>query len=241
MIAGLPMYDRPESAGANDRLWKLAKDALADRSIAAPSRLTRRIDQWTLWLRHDLVLAQTCALPYRTGLHGRVELVATPVHDLPCEPGFYYSEIVARADDPRSAPRRFDGASLAFNDRYSQSGWAAPHKWATSHCIGFGHVLRTGSPLASSRAVAEGRADLAAIDAQTWKMAERWDAHAAGLRVVARTAPTPALPYIAAKGSDSGLIAQALKTAIAGLCSDDRAILGLRGITRLSRERYFGD
>ncbi len=241
MIAGLPMYDRPETFGANDRLWSLTKDALADRRVPAPDRLTRGIDPWTLWHRPDLVLAQTCGLPYRTGLHGKVELVATPVQDLPCEPGFYFSEIVTRMDDPRSTPAEFDNARLAVNEQCSQSGWAAPRQWAAVNGISFGEILLTGSHSASSHAVAEGQSDLAAIDALTWKMIERWDAHAAGLRVVARTEPTPTLPYISARGSDSDLISRALDDAISELSEGDRAILGLNGITRISWERYFPD
>ncbi len=238
MIAGLPMYDRPETVGANDRLWSLARDALADHSITAPDHLSRDMEPWTLWRRHDLVLSQTCGLPYRKHLHDKVELVATPVHDLPCEPGFYFSEIVARVDDPRSTPEDFDGASLAVNDRCSQSGWAAPLEWAGRHGIGFGKTIYTGSHGASSVKVAERCADLAAIDALTWKMIMRWDAHARHLRVVAHTSPTPALPYISAMEGDGALIRRALRVAIAELREEDRGTLGLAGITRISSERY---
>ena len=86
--------------------------------------------------------------------------------------------------------------------------------------------------------MAEGHADLAAIDAVTWMMIERWDTHAATLRVLARTTPTPALPYITAMGTDSDLIYEGLGEAIAELHSDDRAILGLSGIVRVSPDRY---
>ncbi len=238
MIAGLPMYDRPDTFGANDRLWNLAREALADRGIAAPERLTRGIDTWTLWLRPDLVLAQTCGLPYRTALQGKVELVATPVLDLHCEPGFYFSEIVVRTDDVRSTPAEFAGARLAVNDRCSQSGWTAPLEWAARNGIGFGNTMLTGSHFDSSLAVAKGDADLAALDALSWKMIERWDAHAPNLRVMDRTSPTPALPYISAAGSDSDLIRQALRDAVADLRPEDRLSVGLKGITWVSAERY---
>lgn len=239
MIAGLPMYDRPETVGANDRLWGLVRDALLERSIAAPERLTRDMDVWKLWQHPNLVLAQACGLPYRTRLHGEVELVATPVHDLPCEPGCYFSQIIVRADDPRSDPKEFNGTTLAINDRCSQSGWAAPMEWARLHDIGFGNTLHTGSHDASSHAVAEGRADMAAIDAVTWRMAERWDVHVASLRVLAHTAATPALPYISAKGRDSDLVSEVLRAAVTGLGQGDRDILGLEDTIRFSWQRYF--
>ena len=39
-------------------------------------------------------------------------------------------------------------------------------------------------------------ADIVAIDANTWRLITKWDAFAEKLRVVARTKPTPAMPYI---------------------------------------------
>ena len=43
-------------------------------------------------------------------------------------------------------------------------------------------------------------------------------------------APTPALPYIAAAGADTGTIYAALEEGIAALSTADRATLHLRGI-----------
>ncbi|MCY3996398.1 MAG: PhnD/SsuA/transferrin family substrate-binding protein [Rhodobacter sp.] len=232
------MYDRTETFGANDRLWSLIGNELTGRGIAAPEALTRGGDLWTLWQSSDLVLAQTCGLPYRTRLHGRVRLVATPTHDLPCEPGYYFSEIVVRNGDVRSTPLEFDGCRIAVNDRCSQSGWAAPAEWASRNGIGFGKALFTGSHAASCRAVAQGRAELAAIDAVSWKMIKRWDRHATRLRTIARTTPTPALPYITAIDGDDDLIRQALRDAVSGLRPRDRTILGLDGVIRISPDRY---
>jgi len=238
VIAGLPLYDRPETFGANDRLWSLIREALSVRGIAAPELLTRGIDLWTLWQSSDLVLAQICGLPYRTRLHGKVRLVATPAHDLPCEPGYYFSEIVVRNDDVRSTPMEFDGCRIAINDRCSQSGWAAPMEWANRNGIRFGKALFTGSHAASCRAVARGRAEMAAVDAVSWTMIKRWDHSATRLRTIARTTPTPALPYITAIDGNDDLIRQALRDAISGLRSRDRLILGLNGVVRISPERY---
>jgi hypothetical protein len=47
--------------------------------------------------RSDLLLAQTCGLPFRRDLWGRVAYVATPAYDLPdCPAGWYRSALVAR-------------------------------------------------------------------------------------------------------------------------------------------------
>jgi hypothetical protein len=68
VIAALPMYDRPETRAATDRFWELTRDALSLRGIDAPEALTRDRDPWDIWQAPDLVLAQTCGLPYRSGL-----------------------------------------------------------------------------------------------------------------------------------------------------------------------------
>ncbi len=118
MIASLPMYDRPETAAANNRLWSLIRQALGDYGIAAPQELTRGADVGQTWMRPDLTLSQTCGLPYRTALHGHVTLVATPSYALPCDPGHYFSVMVAHRANPRAG---FDDATLAYNDGRSQS------------------------------------------------------------------------------------------------------------------------
>jgi ABC-type phosphate/phosphonate transport system substrate-binding protein len=239
MIASLPMYDRPETAGANDSFWTGIARALAARGVAAPTALDRTTGVWETWLSRDLVLSQTCGLPYRTRLHGQVALVATPVYDLPdTQPGHYYSVLVARRGDTRRRFADFHGATFAYNEAGSQSGWAAPMAEAAAAGIAFGRTQATGAHRASARAVAEGAADLAAIDALTWRMIRRWDDMAAGLKEVDTTAPTPALPWITAATRDPAPLVEALSEALADLSEDVRDTLGLTGAVRIPAADY---
>jgi ABC-type phosphate/phosphonate transport system substrate-binding protein len=239
MIASLPMYDRPETAGANDRLWSGIARALAARGIAAPATLDRTTDLWATWTSPDLLLSQTCGLPYRTRLHGQVTLVASPVCDLPgVPPGHYHSVLVARRADPRRDLADFDGATLAYNEALSQSGWAAPAAAAAATGIAYGAGVATGAHRASARAVAEGAADLAAIDGLTWRMIRRWDAIATDLKEIGTTAPTPALPWITAATRDPAPLAEAISEALADLSPEDRDALGLIGAIRIAPDRY---
>ena len=233
------MYDRPETAAANDRFWAGIRDGLRARGLAAPDRLTRGEGAyWDAWQDKTLVLSQTCGMPYRTALHGHVTLVATPDYGLPgCAPGYYTSVFVARADDPRTLSE-FRTARFAYNDGKSQSGWAAPQNHATAMGFQFLPTLATGGHRLSALAVAEGRADLAAVDALTWRMLRRYDGMVEGLREVARTAPTPGLPYISALGADTTAIQAALVEAAAALAPDDRDILSLHGIALIAADRY---
>ena len=233
MIAALPMYDREETRAATDRLWAAVARRLRAGGTDAPEALTRGADVWQVWRAPDLVLAQTCGLPYRARLKDDVALVATPDYALPgCPPGHYCSVVVAR---PRAVPER---PVLAYNEGLSQSGWAAALDWAGEQGLRFGGLLRTGAHAASIAAVAEGRADLAAIDAQTWRLARRHGAVPEGLREIARTDPVPGLPLIAAAGRDPARLAEAVRAAIAALAPPDREALALAGLVRIPPEAY---
>lgn len=241
MIASLGMYDVGPARDANDRLWGLVRDGLATRGIDAPQTLTRgETAYWPAWQSPDLVLSQTCGFPYRARLHGQVTLVGTPDHGLRgCPPGHYRSVIVARKQDPRSAFSEFAGAPMAFNEDLSQSGWAAPANHAAELGIALAPALRTGGHRLSAQAVAEARADFAALDAVTWAMMqEDGDPSVRLLKVVGETPPTPALPYIAAAGADGPAIFAALDGAISALSDDDRDILHLRGLVAVPAEAY---
>ncbi|MEL7151766.1 MAG: PhnD/SsuA/transferrin family substrate-binding protein [Pseudomonadota bacterium] len=231
MIATLPMYDRPEAAAAHDRFWALIRDHLGD----APDALTRDAYHW---VNPDLLLSQTCSLPYRTGLQEDVRIVATPVHNLPCDAGMYYSVVLVREDDPRDTLDAFAGARLAINSPVSQSGWAAIDELAHQGGIVFGSVFETGSHDASARAVADQRADLCAVDAVTWTMIERWDGFASNLRVLCQTQPTPALPYVTAIERDPRPLQEALLTAVQSLSPEDRDTLCLIDVTYIPPSFY---
>jgi ABC-type phosphate/phosphonate transport system substrate-binding protein len=194
---------------------------------------------WTDWQSPDLILSQTCGYPFRTRLHGKVTLVASPILDLPdCPAGHYYSVLVARADDPRQTPEEFGTAPLAYNDALSQSGWAAPQNWAAARGFAFTNPIRTGAHRASAVAVAEGRADIAALDALTWRLLQAHDPITRHLRVLGRTDPTPALPYITALGHDADRVRDALASAFAALPETARTTLGIKGVIHIPAEAY---
>jgi ABC-type phosphate/phosphonate transport system substrate-binding protein len=239
MIASLGMYDRAETAAANDRLWALIRDGLRAAGEAAPEALTRGAGAyWDAWQSPELVFSQTCGFPFRARLHDQVTLIGTPDYGLPdCPPGHYASVFVARADDPRPlaelAPR------FAYNEALSQSGWAAAQNHAASMGLTLPAFLETGGHRLSALAVAEGRADLAAIDPLTLELLATYEPWVAKLRKVTVTAPpTPTLPYITAKGRDADLYFRVTAQAIAALSPADKAVLHLRGLIRIPAAAY---
>ncbi|WP_170324496.1 PhnD/SsuA/transferrin family substrate-binding protein [Ruegeria arenilitoris] len=226
MIAMLGMYDMPALQPANDRFWTLIRNHLG----YGPDRLTRDADVWDIWLNPNLTFAQTCGMPYRTHLHGKVQLVGTPDYGLAgCPPGYYRSVFVARQDDPRDLSQ-LATSTFAYNEKLSQSGWAAPIVHLEGRGLRPGSTVTTGGHAQSAQAVAEGRADFAALDALTWEMLKAHTDLGADLREAGTTAPTPALPYITADRQDAPAIARAVRTAIGDLSATDRDLLHLRGL-----------
>ena len=236
-IAALPMYDRPENRAAHDALWALVRDGLRARGVAAPDALDRQVGVWEGWSHPDLVLGQICNLPYRARMTGRVRLVGAPDHGLEgAPPGHYHSVFVARADDDTD-PAAYAGRRFAYSEGLSHSGWGAPQAWAAARGFRFPATLATGAHVESARAVAEGRADLAAIDAVTWRMFERWEPFVAGLRVIGRTGVSPGLTYVTA-AADPAPHLEALAEAIDRLDAASRETLGLVGVVRLPESAY---
>ena len=240
MIAALPMYDRPETSAANDRLWALIRDGLRARGLPAPDTLRRGdAELFPQWESPDLVLSQTCGFPYRAKLHGHVSLIGTPDYGVEgCPPGYYRSVFVARANDPRDTLAAFDGASLAYNDPMSQSGWAAPQNHAASLGLSLHPGVQTGGHKLSMMAVVNGQADIAALDAVTWSLLAEWEPAAQLVKVVGMTDPTPGLPYISAANADSDALFGVIADAIAGLPDEDQRILRLRGLIRIPAAAY---
>ncbi|MEO1599386.1 MAG: PhnD/SsuA/transferrin family substrate-binding protein [Pseudomonadota bacterium] len=227
------MYDRAELRSETDTLWAAIRDALRTDGVDAPERLTRT-DPEALWKAPDLVLAQTCGLPYALRLSGQVVLVGTPAYRIEgCGPGEYRSALVVRADDPAEDLSEMAGRAVAVNAVHSQSGHSAlRHAVAPLAKDGrfLGAALLTRSHAASIVAVADGRADLAAIDAVTWALAERHDPVTARLRVLAWTEPTPGLPLIAGPDADAAATRRAVAAGIAAVPDAVRDALMLDGL-----------
>lgn len=239
MIASLPMYDWVELRSAHQALWALIRDNLRAVHHPAPENLDLDIGLWEAWKDPQLVLGQTCGMPFRTALCGTVNTVGSVdygLSDAPC--GYYYSQMVVRADAYGDFTD-YQHKTLAFNGHDSQSGWAAPQNDAEQHGFIFTHTLHTGAHRESARAVARGNADIAAIDAITWRLIRtHMPETAAQLRVLTRTTPTPGLPLITALNRDPAPITRAVTDAIDALPSLDKTTLGIVGLAAVPDSAY---
>ncbi len=245
-LAVLPMYDWLAVRSATDAWWSCLRDAMCEAGFDAPERLERSLSPMEAWRSPDLLFGQTCGLPFVTGLQDCCEIVGTPAFapaegDPPLPAGTYDSAVVVRADDPRNELASFRGATAAVNGTNSLSGSMALLELVggqMGHGRFFDTVVTAGSHAASIARVADGRADIAAIDRTTWRLARRHLPAASKLRVLTRTVPAPALPYITAKGHDVKGLANAVDAALAELGHEARSALGLAGFVHTTAADY---
>lgn len=233
------MYARPELEGAHNRLWVCLRNSLAARGVETPETLAQTADEFAVWEDPALVFSQTCGMPYRTGLHKQVQLIGTPDYGLEgCAKGYYNSAIVVRADDARLTLADFATARFAYNSDNSQSGFAAPYNHTRPSGFWFANRVQSGGHLRSAEMVAEGTADIAALDSQTWRLIQRFEPWSDKLRVLDVTAPTPALPYITGPQQNADTVFEALTEALENLPAADAKALDLCGIVRIPHDTY---
>ena len=206
MIAALQMYDWPEVRADTDNFWRRVADSLYQRGIEAPDTLSRPENISEPWTDQDLMLGQTCGLPFVSGRCGDAIPVARPVFDLEgANGGNYSSALVCRIEDPARGLAGFRGRIAAINEYGSQSGCnaladAVLDTHNDMHSPFFHKVVISGAHRNSASMIAKGQADIAAIDSVAWALfGQAEPKNRARLRVLSWTRPMPALPFITAK------------------------------------------
>ena len=229
------MYDWPEVHGAVDALWAAIYWGLRDAGIDAPEGVWRPDRAEDLWTHPDLLIGEICGYQIVNELRGRVEVLGVLDRGVDgCEPGDYRSVLVCRDDDSAVGLEDFRDRTVAVNGHRSQSGYGAlVHEVAPLAVDGrfFDSEVTTGSHRGSMRAVADGRADVAAIDEVSWRLGLDHEPVVDRLRIVAWTEPTPGVPLVTS-WTNAGLrdrLNDAISTAVADLDVKVREPLHLYG------------
>ncbi len=238
MTASLPMYQFHGTAKANDAWWAGVRQELVARGMENPPQDLLKVDDRVVhWSDPELVLSQTCGYPLLYALGAKVHLVATPCYDAPgCDGHNYSSVLLVRDDDTREGLESFRGSRLAFNGEDSQSGYnclrfmLAP---LARQGRFFSSTSRTGGHVPSMFAVAEGEADLCAVDCLTWALAVDCNEAPTNLRVLTNSPPAPCLPYITSAERSMEEV-QLIRDALNAACAN-AALAATRSTLRLSR------
>ena len=237
--ASLPMYDRPELREAHDAYWAAIHQSLENSGVESPAKLERNGVGLDFWSDGNLIFSQTCGLPYRKYLHDKVGLVATPDFGIEgCPEGYYRSYFVVRKSDDQVDLAKYLTGTFAYNEPDSQSGFVAAWNHLKPRNQWFDTFIETGAHVESARNVAIMKADIAAIDAVTWRLIRKYEDFADELCVIEETAPTPGLPYITSLANDPGVVNAAVMRAVSGLSSDVLKALGIRSIVSIPKAAY---
>jgi len=246
--ASLPMYDLPELRGAHTALWAGIARHLREAGVPeVPAALCMERSAGGAWADPDLLLSQCCGADLTGAYAGRLHVVATPRYGAPgCAGGSYRSLVVVAESALVESLEDVRGRVAAINHPQSHSGMNALRALiAPLNRDGrfFSAVEVSGSHSASLAMVASGDANVAAIDCVTHALLARHrPAALAGTRVLCRTAPAPAPPYVTRADTDDTLVLR-LRAALRAVCADPklsaaREQLLLDGVETLAPSAY---
>lgn len=243
--AALAMYALAPIRPAVEALWS----ALRARVDWLSAELEWDVDLHELWTSPALEVSQACGWPLVTSLaplvrRGDVHVVGAFVYDIAQADGpTYRSVLVAREPVDPGALRMHRAAVNGFD---SLSGWVSL-RWGALGGAGEwpGTVVVTGAHLDSLRAVVDGEADLASLDAVTWALLERHHPELTERVVVVGNGPrVPCLPLIAGPVVGAAGVDE-LRAALGSIAADPaasaiRSALLIDGFVPLDGSAYEG-
>jgi ABC-type phosphate/phosphonate transport system substrate-binding protein len=201
-----------------------------------------------LLLAPDLWFGHTCGYPLMTRLRQQVAPFCVPLFDVPGTEGEYYSSrIIVAADSDIESIIDSRGRVAAMNNPDSNSGMnVLRNAVAQVHDVGgsfFDRVLTTGGHLHSLQAVADGAADIAAIDCVSYQLIEDWrPGLCAGLRIIADSVKTCGLPLVMAHArlaeTDTGRLTASLNEALSACGDEVTGTLHLAGFAEVTLDDY---
>ena len=223
LAASLPMYNLKEMAQAHTELWS-AIVSECEPGAGLPTRLVFDRPAVPKAIGPEVVFSQICGYPLRTIFRGQYRLLGTPTYSAPgCGPGTHRGFVIVRDGSRFRSLEDLRGATFALNSRHSNSGMNLPRRLIAPLAGGrpfFRSVVETGTHPASIERVASGELDAASIDCLTYTFfKDHRPGAVAGLRIIAETAESPAIPFVTSVLTSSAM-ADALAAALLRLSSD---------------------
>jgi ABC-type phosphate/phosphonate transport system substrate-binding protein len=239
----LPMYDFAELRDAHDTLWAAIRRQLSAHGIVAPVALTHDDDVVGLWNSPRLGISQACGWPIVHDLVGVAVPFGTFVFDAPGVEGPRYRMRITTADQRTGDVADLLDEVAAVNAEDSLSGRLSLLAAGGVQRAWPGGTLSTGAHVESIRALREGRAAIASIDAVTLAILTRYRPDdVTGLRVIAEGPLVGGLPLIVPAGTDAAAITAiraAFHTAVhADETREARDALGLVDFVAVDIEHY---
>lgn len=239
-FACLPWYAFAETRAAQDALWTVIARHMRRHGLAdLPARLTRGRAVPAMLGDPGLLFGQCCGYDVVYGFGDCLTVLATPVYDAPgCEGADYLSFVLVRADSPATALADLGGGTCVVNGFNSHSGTNALRALVAPLSRDgrfFAAVKVSGAHVDSLAMLRQGAADVMAMDCVVHALLARHRPGAlAGTRILCRSEPAPAPPFVTAFTADADRLAhmrQALADAFADAsAAAPLAAMLLRGI-----------
>lgn len=248
-IATLSMYDWPETRPELERFWLLIDSELRKSGVNSTASLQNSKEQLPLWLSPDLLVGQTCGWPYANLLHGKVIPFATFDYGLEgCAPGTYRSVFIGQNENDRQHISKAEALKacprIAINGSDSQSGFHVFSELLgqpASSALLPDQLVITGAHRNSVQAIANGNANLAAIDAVAFELAKRHEAEAVNqVKILGYSQAKPGLPLITSPQNRTKIpiLFKAIESALKSLAPDDKDTLLIKGVLPVSSRKY---
>lgn len=195
----------------------------------------------------DLFIGHTCGYPLMARLQDALMPFCVPVFNLPGSSGTQYSShIIVAADCAIKSLADCRGGVAAFNEKHSNSGMNLLRHAVAQLDPGerfFESVIESGGHLPSLRAVAEGRADVAAIDCVSFQLfQDHFPELTARVRSIAYSVSTAGLPLVVPRSgfsqSDTGSYIVKLNRALEQIPSTLRQRLHLSHFEEIRLQDY---
>ena len=214
--ASLPMYNLPEMRGANASFWQALR-VEAERLGVADLPLELDFDRKPVpsQIEPDTLFTQVCGWPLQTIYAGQAAILSVPVYAVAgCDGPTHAGVFVVRRGARYRSVADLRGCGFLFNSVHSNSGMNLPRRLIAELAHGrpfFGSVEETHSQPGNLERVACGDADATCVDCVTYAFFTRHrPSLAQQLRVLARTASSPAIPFVTAAATEPRI-----KTALA--------------------------
>jgi ABC-type phosphate/phosphonate transport system substrate-binding protein len=246
--ASLPMYNLPEMRAANAALWNALRLLLGQAGPRdLPDALTFDRPPVPERVGPEVLFSQTCGYPLETIYRGQAIRLGVPCYDAPgCDGPTHCGLFVVPATSTAKTLGDLKGGTFLLNSRHSNSGMNLPRRALAELAGGqavFARVTETGSQPGNLDRISRGEADATSVDCVTyafWSHYRPDEAHRT--RVLARTPPSPAIPFVTSVATPPKTVAL-LRGALERLAREPRfagvrAGLRLKDIVEVPDERY---
>ncbi|WP_200964619.1 phosphate/phosphite/phosphonate ABC transporter substrate-binding protein [Bosea sp. Root483D1] len=221
LSATSPMYNLPEMRALYLAFWNALVTELGPEAGELPEAFSFDRPAVPAAIGPEIFFSQTCGYPLQTIYRGQYQLLGVPSYDAPgCSEASHCAFILVGDDSPFETVEDLRGTRFACNSRQSNSGMNLPRRLIAPLAGGkpfFSEIVETGTHPFSMARVAAGELDAASIDCMTYAyFSEHRPQAVAGLRVIAETPPSPAIPFVTSIATAPAQV-EALRAALLAL------------------------